>query len=168
MGEIAPNVIGEGGIAPQNFISEGGIAPQNGEKCQRHLSHASLDYCIVRDSKASKTSKLKTNQYKHTTSFLSWDFEAKLGQVQYWWPNWKKERPQTGLDNQIRVESNHNGEGSLHCWILNSSNKTLITFATAILPGWSKMNRIRSAMNQTKLDWSPNGCTSDCTTLASV
>ena len=83
MGEMAPNVIREGAIAPQSFLSEGGIAPQNGEKCQRHLSHASLDYCIVRDSKASKTSKPKTIKYKHTTFFLSWDFEPKLGQVQY-------------------------------------------------------------------------------------
>ena len=37
-------------MAP-NVIREGAIAPQNGEKCQRHLSHASLAYCISWESK---------------------------------------------------------------------------------------------------------------------
>ena len=42
---------------------EGGTAPQNGEKCQKHLSHASLAYSINLESESSKTLQLHENRY---------------------------------------------------------------------------------------------------------
>ena len=55
----------------KSFIREGGVAPQNGEKCQRHLSHASLAYCINDESKESKCSQFKTSKiFKYIHAFL--------------------------------------------------------------------------------------------------
>ena len=131
---------------------EGGTAPQNGEKCQKHLSHASLAYSINWESKSSKTLKLHENNWKHLACELGFWARSSIFMIQLerrvesvrrvWIIKFLSTLIITGWDHRLLNSSTNPA---------SFCNKDSSCFFELLTSGWLiSKTRVWSALNQMK------------------